>query len=135
MNIALIADNEKKELLVQFCTAYSGILAKHDLCATATTAKLVAEGTGLPVTAFMPGGQGGVEQISALISCDQIDMLLYFRGAVSSEEKINGAEINLMRLCDLHTVPMATNIATAEVLIHGLANGWLDWRDIVNPKQ
>ena len=134
MNIAIISDDEKKELLVQFCTAYSGILGKHNLCATAKTAKHVAEGAGLRVMPLMAGDQGGVEQISALVSCDQIDLLLYFRGTAGSE-KIDGAEHNLMRLCDMHTVPMATNIATAEVLIHGLANGWLDWRDIVNPKK
>jgi len=132
MNIALIADNDKKELLVQFCTAYKGILAKHDLCATAATAKLVSEGAGLKILSLMSGSQGGLEQIAALVSCDRIDLLLFFR--TPNEQRMSGAEFNLMRLCDAHTVPMATNIATAEVLIHGLANGWLDWRDIVNPK-
>lgn len=133
MNIALIADNDKKELLVQFCTAYSGILAKHSLCATATTGKLISEGAGLKITELMAGDQGGVEQISALVSCDQIDMLLYFRSG-SPDGHINEAAVNLMRLCDMHTVPLATNIATAEVLIHGMQAGLLDWRDIVNPK-
>jgi len=133
MNIALIADVEKKELMLQFCTAYRGILANQRLCATATTGKLVAESTGLAISSFLPGKQGGLEQIAALVSCNEIDMLLYFRSSEAGQE-IDEAALNLMRLCDAHMVPTATNIATAEVLIQGLSAGFLDWRNIVNPK-
>lgn len=129
MNIALIADDAKKELMVQFCIAYCGILSRHKLCATGTTGKLVAEATGLNITTFMSGSQGGDEQIVARISCDEIDLVLFLRDPLSSvQHEIN--ELNLLRLCDVHSIPLATNIATAEMLIHGLERGDLDWRDV-----
>lgn len=130
MNIALIADDAKKELMVQFCIAYCGILSRYSLCATGTTGKLVAEATGLQITSFMSGAQGGDEQIAARVSCDEIDLVLFFRDPLSSvQHEIN--ELTLLRLCDVHSIPIATNIATAEMLIHGLERGDLDWRDIV----
>ena len=104
MTIALIAHDSKKELMVQFCTAYCRILSQHKLVATGTTGKLIAEATGLQVQRFLAGVQGGDQQMT------------------------------LLRLCDVHNIPMATNIATAEVLIHGLERGDLDWRDIVHPQ-
>ena len=129
MNIALIAHDEKKELMVQFCIAYCGILSRHKICATGTTGKLVAEATGLNVTTFMSGSQGGDEQIVARISCDEIDLVLFLRDPLSSvQHEIN--ELNLLRLCDVHSIPLATNIATAEMLIHGLERGDLDWREV-----
>ncbi len=129
MTIALIADDVKKELMLQFCIAYCGILSRHNICATGSTGKLVAEATGLPVTRFLSGDQGGDEQIAARISCQEIDLVLFFRDPNSTvQHEIN--ELNLLRLCDLHLVPLATNIATAEVLIHGLERGDLDWREI-----
>ncbi len=129
MNIALIADDAKKELMVQFCIAYCGILSRHKICATGTTGKLVAEATGLNITTLMGGSQGGDEQIAARISCDEIDLVLFLRDPLSSvQHEIN--ELNLLRLCDVHSIPLATNIATAEMLIHGLERGDLDWRDV-----
>lgn len=133
MTIALIADDVKKELMLQFCTAYCGILSRHNICATGSTGKLVAEATGLPVTRFLSGDQGGDEQVAARISCQEIDLVLFFRDPNSTvQHEIN--ELNLLRLCDLHLVPLATNIATAEVLIHGLERGDLDWREIERDK-
>ena len=79
MNIALIAHDEKKELMVQFCIAYCGILSKHNLCATGTTGKLVSEATGLKIQQFLSGSQGGDQQIGARIACNEIDLLLMFR--------------------------------------------------------
>ena len=133
MNIALIAHDKKKELLVQFCIAYCGILSKHNLCATGTTGHLIAEATGLGVKRFLSGKQGGGQQIGARIAYNEIDLVLMFRDPVSAAGSKQAAEI--LRLCDTHNVPIATNAATAEVLIHGLARGDLDWRDIVNPKE
>ena len=133
MNIALIAHDSKKELMVQFCIAYCGILARHSLCATGTTGKLVSEATGLPITCFLSGPQGGDQQIASHISYNEIDLLLMFRDPISAKS-YEPNEQNLLRLCDVHNIPVATNIATAEVLIHGLARGDLDWRNIVNPK-
>ena len=132
MHIALIAHDSKKELMVQFCIAYCGILSRHDLCATATTGKLISEATGLTIQKFLSGTQGGDQQIAARIGCDEIDLLLLFRDPINRELS-ESHEANLLRLCDVHNIPAATNIATAEVLIHGLERGDMDWRNIVNP--
>ena len=105
MNIALMAHDSKKELMVQFCIAYSGILSHHNLCATGTTGKMVSEATGLEIFRFLSGTHGGDQQIASRIACD------------------------------VHNIPVATNIATAEALIHALERGDLDWRDIVNPSR
>ena len=134
MNIALIADDAKKELMVQFCIAYCGILSHHKLCATATTGKLVSEATGLDIQRFLSGFQGGDQQIAARIGCDEIDLVLFFRDP-SIQKTPEASELNLLRLCDVHNIPVATNIATGEVLIHGLERGDLDWRNIVNPSR
>ena len=133
MNIALMAHDEKKELMVQFCIAYCGILSKHNLCATGTTGKLVSEATGLKIQQFLSGSQGGDQQIASRIACNEIDLLLFFRDPINAKPS-EPNEMTLLRLCDVHNIPMATNIATAEVLIHGLERGDLDWRDIVHPQ-
>ena len=133
MTIALIADDAKKELMVQFCIAYCGILSRHNLCATGSTGKLVSDATGLQITCFMSGSQGGDEQIAARISCNEIDMVLFFRDPNSSvQHEMN--ELTLLRLCDVQRIPLATNLATAEMLIHGLERGDLDWREYVRNK-
>ncbi|MDF3004864.1 MAG: mgsA [Oscillospiraceae bacterium] len=134
MNIALIAHDSKKELMVQFCIAYSGILSQHNICATGTTGKLVSEATGLRIFRFLSGEQGGDQQIAARIACNEIDLLLFLRDPLTMKPG-EPDEANLIRLCDVHSIPMATNIATAEALIHALEKGDLDWRDIVNPKR
>ncbi len=130
MNIALIAHDAKKELMVQFCIAYCGILSRHTLCATGTTGKLISEATGLNITRYMSGSQGGSQQISARIACDEIDLLLFFRDPLTVKEN-EPNEADMLRLCDVRNIPVATNIATAEVLIHGLERGDLDWREIL----
>ena len=133
MNIALIAHDSKKELMVQFCIAYCGILSRHSLCATGTTGKMVAEATGLNIQRFLSGSQGGDQQIAARIACNEIDLLLFFRDPLNTNPH-EPNEMNLFRLCDMHNIPVATNLATGEGLIHGLERGDLDWRNIVNPK-
>ena len=110
MNIALIAHDRKKELMVQFCMAYCGILAKHNICATGTT-----------------------EQISARVAYNEIDLVLFFRDPMSNSQYEPDVHA-IARLCDMHNIPIATNSATAEMLILGLERGDLDWRNIVNPK-
>ncbi len=132
MHIALIAHDSKKELMVQFCIAYCGILNRHSLCATATTGKLISEATGLKIQRYLSGAQGGDQQIASRIGCDEIDLLLFFRDPLTKGD-FEPNDANLLRLCDVHNVPVATNIATAEVLIHGLERGDMDWRNIVNP--
>lgn len=133
MNIALMAHDSKKELMTQFCIAYCGILSKHTLCATGTTGKLVSEATGLKIEKYLSGSQGGDQQIGSRIACGEIDLLLLFRDPISPNPG-EPSENNILRLCDVHNIPVATNIATGEALIHSLERGDLDWRDIVNPK-
>ena len=133
MEIAIIADDTKKELMTQFCIAYCGILSHHHLCATQTTGRYIAEATGLEIDAVLPGDIGGMEQILSRVSYNEIDMLLYFRDSVSDEPE-SETERMLLRECDSNNVPLATNIATAEVLVLALERGSLDWREIVNPR-
>ena len=130
MTIAIIAHDAKKELMVQFCIAYCGILSKYNLVATGSTGKLVSEATGLNITTFLSGSQGGAQQIASRIGCDEIDLLLMFRDPLNPKSN-EPDERALLRLCDVHSIPVATNIATAEMLIHGLERGDLDWREIV----
>ena len=130
MEIAIIADDKKKELAVEFCIAYCGILSHHNLCATGTTGKLVSEATGLQITRFMSGAQGGDQQIASRIQCNEIDLLLFFRDPLNAKPH-EPNEANILRLCDVHNIPLATNIATAECLVMGLQRGDLDWRELV----
>ena len=129
MNIALIAHEKKKELMVQFCIAYAGILAKHNLCATATTGNLISDATGLQIQKVLSGSHGGEDQIAARISCEEIDALLFFRDSLTPTTR-EREEQNIFRQCDVHNVPYATNIATAEVIIMALERGDLAWREI-----
>ncbi len=132
MNIALMAHDRKKELMVQFCIAYCGILSGHSICATNTTGRLVAEATGLPITLYLSAAQGGAQQVGARIAYNEIDLVLFFCDPSGHE---NFGPVNeISRLCDQYNVPFASNVATAEVLIQGLRRGDLDWRNIVNPK-
>jgi len=133
LNVALMAHDIRKELMVQFCIAYCGILAGHDICATNTTGRLVSEATGLPITLYMSRAQGGAQQIGSRIAYNELDMVLYFCDPLAVDE-YQSSVMEIARLCDQKNVPFASNIATAEVLIHGLKRGDLDWRDIVNPK-
>lgn len=134
MNIALIAHDSKKELMVQFCIAYCRVLSQHNLVATGTTGKLVGEATGLSIQRFLPGSHGGDQQIAARIACNEIDLLLFFRDPISAKPH-EPNELNLLRLCDVHNIPVATNIATAEVLIHGLERGDLAWLELKHPRK
>ena len=133
MNIALLAHDGKKELMVQFCIAYCGILSKHTICATNITGKMVAEATGLPIHLFLARVHGGAEQIGARIAYNEIDLVLFFRDPMSNAQYEPDVHA-ISRLCDMHNIPIATNSATAEMLILGLDRGDLDWRNIVNPK-
>jgi methylglyoxal synthase len=133
MEIAIIAHDLKKELMAQFCIAYCGILNKHNLCATAITAKYISEATGLNIDKLMSGEQGGEQQIASRIAYNEIDVLLYFKD--TRPNAVNDTVSHeLLRMCDVYNIPVATNIATAEVIITALDRGDLDWREIVNPR-
>ena len=132
MNIAFLAHDKKKELMVQFCTAYAGILSQHNLYATNTTGHMVAEATGLKVHCFLSYAHGGSQQIGARIAYNELDMVLCFDDPNTKEPSPD--IIYISRLCDKNNIPYASNIATAEMLVLGLARGDLDWREVVNPK-
>jgi methylglyoxal synthase len=132
MEIAIIAHDTKKEQMTQFCIAYCGILSKHSLCATSITAKCISDATGLEIERLLTGEQGGEQQIASRIAYNEIDVLLDFRDT-RPQERDNDTERELFRLCDMYNIPVATNIATAEVLITALDRGDLDWRELINP--
>ena len=132
MNIAIIADNNKKEMMAQFCIAYCGILSRHNLCATHITGKYISDATGLKINSLLPGSTGGVDQIAARVAYNEIDLVFYFRSTDPDKEPYEG-ELNLLRLCDVYNIPLATNIATAESLVTALGNGDLNWREFINP--
>ena len=129
MEIAIIANDKKKELITEFCIAYCGVLAKHNLCATATTGKYISEATGLKVTRMLAGSHGGAEQIAARIAYNEIDLVIFLRDPNSDAEYVDNT-LQVIRLCDSHNIPVATNIATAEALILALGRGDLDWREL-----
>ena len=132
MNIALMSHDNKKDLMVQFCTAYAGILSRHHIYATNTTGHMVAEATGLQVHCFLSYAHGGSQQIGARIAYNELDMVLCFD---DPNTKVPSPDIiYISRLCDKNNIPYASNIATAEMLVLGLARGDLDWREVVNPK-
>ena len=135
MNITLMAHDKKKELMVQFCTAYKSVLSKHNLSATATTGRLVAEATGLPVTLNLSHNQGGHQQVDARIAYNEIDLVLLFTDPNNSDPWEDQQVVQTLHLCDAHNVPMATNLATAEMLILGLQRGDLDWREMIRRKR
>ena len=133
MTIAILAHDSRKELALQFCTAYSAILSKNTIIATGTTGRMLAQTTGLPVHCYLSGRLGGVQQITSRIACDEVDLVLFFRDPMSNSQYEPDVHA-IARLCDMHNIPIATNSATAEMLILGLDRGDLDWRNIVNPK-
>ncbi len=133
MEIAIIAHDLKKELMTQLCIAYCGILSKHNLCATGITAKYISDATGLKIERLLTGEDGGEQQITSRISYNEIDAVLYFRDTRPTTE-INEVEHDLLRACDMYNIPVATNIASAEILICAIDRGDLDWREVMNPR-
>ena len=134
MNIAFLAHDKKKELMVQFCTAYTSILAKHTLFATATTGRLIHENTGLPITLLLSHKQGGHQQINARIAYNEIDLVVLFSDPNSTDAWDDSYVLETMRHCDKHNVPLVTNLASAELAIMGLQRGDLDWREMMRSK-
>ena len=135
MNIALIAHDKKKELMVDFCIAYSAILKQHKLFATGTTGNVVEEATGLSITKFLPGPEGGEQQIGARIAYNEIDLVIMFSDPNDTDPWEDQRIMRTLRLCDMHNVPCATNLASAEMLILGLQRGDLDWRMMIKAKK
>ena len=134
MNIAFLAHDKKKELMVQFCTAYKSVLSRHSLFATATTGRLIADNTGLPITLLLSHKQGGHQQINARIAYNEIDLVLLFSDPNSTDMWEDSQIVETIRHCDKHNGPIATNLASAEMLIMGLQRGDLDWREMLRTK-
>ena len=129
MNVGLVAHDTKKKLMQNFCIAYRGILGRNSLFATGTTGRLVSEATNLNVHRYLPGNLGGIQQLGAAIESNSIDMVIFLRDPLTA--KRNEPDIHgIAKLCDTHNIPLATNLATAELLIHALDRGDLDWREM-----
>lgn len=128
MNVGLITHNEKRALLEDFCVAYKKILEKHQLYATGTTGRRIEEVTNLKVHKFLPGALGGDNQFMEMISRDGLDMVIFFYSPILAGPKETSME-QISKCCDRYNIPIATNIATAESLILGLAHGDLEWRE------
>ncbi len=129
MNIGLVAHDAKKKLLQSFCIAYKGILIKHNLFATGTTGRMIEEGVGLTVHKYLAGHLGGQQQMGAQIENNEIDMVIYLRDP--QNPKAHEPDVfDIIRLCDIHNIPFATNIATAELLVRALDRGDLNWREL-----
>ncbi|MCR4909405.1 MAG: methylglyoxal synthase [Lachnospiraceae bacterium] len=130
MNIGLVANDAKKTLMQNFCIAYRGILSKHVLYATGTTGSLVEEVTNLKIHKFLTGHLGGIQQLAAQLENNEIDLVIFLRDPLTPgahEPTIR----DVARLCDTHNIPLATNLATAELLIKSLERGDLEWREMV----
>jgi len=134
VNIAFLAHDKKKELMVQFCTAYKSVLAKYNLFATATTGRLIADNTGLPVTLLLSHKQGGHQQINARIAYNEIDLVILFTDPNNVDTWEDNQLLETLRHCDRQNVPIATNIASAELAVMGLQRGDLDWREMFHSK-
>jgi methylglyoxal synthase len=130
MNIGLIAHDNKKKLMENLCIAYRHILVKHTLFATGTTGRLVEEAANIPVHKYLAGPLGGEQQLGSQVASNDIDLVIFLRDPVaqkSYEPNIN----SILRLCDIHNIPLASNLATAEILLLALDRGDLDWRNVV----
>ncbi len=129
MNVAFIAHDAKKKLIQNLCIAYRSILVKNNLYATGTTGRLIEEATGLNVHKLLAGPIGGEEQLGAMIEQEEIDLVIFLRDPLSARP--NEPDINkVIRLCDIHNVPLATNMASAEMLLKSLEKGDLEWREM-----
>lgn len=129
MNIGLIAHDAKKTLIQNFCIAYRGILSRHNLYATGTTGRLVEDVTNLNIMKYLAGPLGGMQQLGAQIAQNDIDALIFLRDPMNV--KPHEPDVNdVVRLCDMHNIPIATNVATAEILILAIDRGDLDWREM-----
>ena len=127
MNIGFIAHDAKKKLMQNFCIAYRGILSRHELYATGTTGRLIEEVTNLTIHKFLAGHLGGEQQLGSQIEHNQMDMIIFLRDPHNPKSHEPDVD-NVVRLCDTHNIPLATNLATAELLIKAMENGDLDWR-------
>ena len=132
MRIGLIAEQSKRELMQNFCLAYKLLLEKHKLYAPKGTARAVAAETGLSIESYLPEDMGGIIQMNGQIERNELDAIIYFYTPRPAEDGVSDENNHLffecVRLCDEYCIPVATNLACAEILIFGIHNGDLNWR-------
>ena len=128
MNIALIAHDEKKNEMVNFSIAYEHIFSQHSLYATGTTGKRIMDETNLSIKRLMSGPLGGDQQIGSMIATGDMDLIIFFRDPLTAQPHEPDVSA-LLRLCDVYAIPLATNIATAELLIRSVEKGYFSWRE------
>lgn len=117
--IALIAHDRKKQEMLGFVRVHTSLLAQHKLVATATTGRLIAESTGLEVATLLSGPLGGDQQIGALVATQNIDIVIFLRDPLTAQP--HEPDITaLLRVCDVHDVPLATNKTTAHLLLNAI---------------
>lgn len=131
MNIALIAHDKKKDVIIKFCNDNKEILGKHSLFATGTTGKMINEATGLEIHRFLSGPLGGDQQIGAKIASGEMNLVIFFRDPLTAQPHEPDVSA-LLRLADVHTVPLATNVSTAKVMLDSLENGNVEWEDLIS---
>jgi len=128
MKIALVAHDNKKPKMIQFVKNHRDILAEHELCATGTTGKKITEATGLEVERFLSGPIGGDQQIGARVALDEIDIVIFLRDPLTAQPHEPDV-LALLRVCDVHQVPLATNVTSAEILLYGMIHKE-EWKTI-----
>ena len=117
--IALIAHDRKKEEMLNFVLENKDVLSQYDLIATATTGKLIQEKAGLPVTTYLSGPLGGDQQIGSRVACQKVDIVIFLRDPLAAQP--HEPDITaLLRLCDVHNIPVATNAATGRLVLQSL---------------
>lgn len=127
LDVALIAHDNKKEDIVNLAIAYQSILQRANLYATGTTGLRIMEATDLKVHRFQSGPYGGDQQIGARIANNEMNFVIFLRDPLTAQP--HDPDINaLLRLCDVHNVPVATNMATAEALIRAMDHGLIDFQ-------
>ena len=119
MNIALIAHDQKKPIMIELTEKYLDVLSQHTIYTTGTTGKVINEKTGLVVNRLNSGPLGGDQQIGAMISEQKIELVIFLRDPLAAQPHEPDV-IALIRLCDVYNIPLSTNIGTAEVLLNAL---------------
>lgn len=119
MKIALIAHDKKKDDMIDFVKRYKDEFEKHELFATGTTGRLITEIVGLKVHRFLSGPLGGDQQIGSRIAEGDINFVIFMRDPLTAQPHEPDVTA-LLRLCDVHCIPLATNVGSAEVFIKAL---------------
>ncbi len=121
MVIALIAHDKLKNEMIEFAKRNKEFLSKHTLYATGTTGTLIIGETGLNIIRMKSGPLGGDQQIGAMVADSKIDLVIFFRDPLTAQP--HEPDISaLLRLCDVKKIPLATNVASAELMVKALNN-------------